>query len=194
VLVEIPASARVSLFDFFPSLGRSSLRAPWVLSIPAYFTDSNASPGTRIFRPVAAPSISNPGPDVVNDSLTVQHHFDRGSDSETFNDPGEWAKASYNHHQCDDFEPLPDAPNDYRAAALYHLQLMYAVDDFITAATDSRLAVVAVAVALGWPSARGLSVGNVADQLGCSLSTLTRSIARFKTLAGLNSLRPGADH
>ncbi len=48
---------------------------------------------------------------------------------------------------------------------------------------------------LGWPSPRGLSVGDITDQLGCSPSTLTRSIARFKTLAGLNSagsVRPGA--
>jgi hypothetical protein len=49
---------------------------------------------------------------------------------------------------------------------------------------------------LGWPSARGLSVGNIADQLGCSLSTLTRSIARFKLLAGLEvsagGIRSGA--
>ena len=63
---------------------------------------------------------------------------------------------------------------------------MYAVDEFIAAAPDARVAVVAVAVTLGWPSARGLSVGNIADQLGCTLSTLTRSIARFKTVAELN--------
>jgi hypothetical protein len=73
---------------------------------------------------------------------------------------------------------------------------MYAVDEFLTAAEDSRLAVVAVAVVFGWPSARGLTLGNIADQLGCSLSTLTRSIARFKTLAGLGvsagGIRPGA--
>jgi AraC-like DNA-binding protein len=62
---------------------------------------------------------------------------------------------------------------------------MYVVDDFLSTAEDSRLAVVAVAVVLGWPSARGLTLGNIADQLGCSPSTLTRCIARFKTLAGL---------
>jgi hypothetical protein len=84
-------------------------------------------------------------------------------------------------------EPIELAPNGYRQAALYHLQIMLAVDEFITSAPDARVAVVAVAVVLGWPSARGLSVGNIADQLGCSLSTLTRSIARFKTMTGLNS-------
>ena len=113
----------------------------------------------------------------------------------TSNDPATWDRASYNHHPCDDFEPLPDTSSDYRQAAIFHLRLMYCVDEFITAAPDARVAVVAVAVVLGWPSARGLSVGNIADQLGCSSSTLTRSIARFKTMAGLDSgggVRPGA--
>jgi hypothetical protein len=116
----------------------------------------------------------------------MNHHRDRGSDSE-FNDPGGWNKASYFDDPIDSIEPLPDVPNDYRQAAIYHLQLMFAVDEFLSAAQDARLAVVAVAVVLGWPSARGLSVVNIADQLGCSPATLTRSIARFKTMAGLNS-------
>jgi hypothetical protein len=116
----------------------------------------------------------------------MNHHRDRGPDSETFNDPGEWNKASYTPDLLAEIgEPLPDPVNGYRQAAIYHLQLMYAVDEFLTAATDSRLAVVAVAVALGWPSAKDLTLANVADQLGCSLSTLTRSIARFRELAGL---------
>jgi hypothetical protein len=93
-------------------------------------------------------------------------------------------------------EPLPEPVNGYRQAAIYHLQLMFAVDEFLTDAPDARVAVVAVAVVLGWPSARGLTLGDIAGQLGCSLSTLTRSIARFKTLAGLGvsagGIRPGA--
>jgi hypothetical protein len=129
----------------------------------------------------------------------VNHHRDCGTDNDTC-DPANWSRASYNHHPCDDFEPLPDIPNPYRQAAIYHLQLMFAVDEFLTAAEDSRLAVVAVAVVLGWPSARGFTLGNIADQLGCSPSTLTRSIARFKAIAGLGVsagggvrfIRPGA--
>jgi hypothetical protein len=91
----------------------------------------------------------------------------------------------------------PDTPNAYRQAALYHLQLMFAVDEFVTAAPDARAAVVAVAVVLGWPSARGLSISNIAAQLGCTPAALTRSVARFKTMAGLGSgggVRPGAGH
>jgi hypothetical protein len=129
--------------------------------------------------------------------MNHHHHRDRGSDSETFNNPGEWNKASYTPDYIADIgEPLPEPVNGYRAAALHHMQLMYAVDEFLTAAEDSRLAVVAVAVAFNWPSARGLTLGNIADQLGCSLSTLTRSIARFKAIAGLGvsagGIRPGA--
>jgi hypothetical protein len=124
----------------------------------------------------------------------MNHHPDRGSDSE-FNDPGGWNKASYFDDPIDSIEPLPDVPNDYRQAAIYHLQLMFAVDEFITAAPDARGAVVAVAVVLGWPSARGLSVGNIAGQLGCSPTMITRACARFREMAGLNSaggVRPDA--
>jgi hypothetical protein len=88
--------------------------------------------------------------------------------------------------------------NGYRAAAIYHLGLMYAVDRFIEGSEDARLAVVAVAVVLGWPSAQGLTIGEIARQIGCAPATLTRSITRFKALARLDSdggiqrLRPGA--
>jgi hypothetical protein len=122
---------------------------------------------------------------MVKGFLTVQqHHFDHGADNDS--DPAGWNRASYTPDLLAELgEPLPEAPNGYREAALYHLRLMYSCDEFLAAAPDSRVAIVAVAVVLGWPSARGLSVGNIADQLGCSLSTLTRSIARFKTMAGL---------
>ena len=113
-------------------------------------------------------------------------HYHEPAGLDETNDPAGWNRASYTPDLLAELgEPLPEAPNGYRAAAIYHLQLMYAVDGFITSATDARVAVVAVAVVLGWPSARGLTVGNIADQLGCSPATLTRSIARFKTIAGL---------
>jgi hypothetical protein len=132
---------------------------------------------------------------MIKGSLTVQHHLDRGLDSETFNDPGGWDKASYSAHPVDSMEPLSDEPNPYRAAALHHLRLMYAVDEFLTAAEDSRLAVVSVAIVFGWPSARGLSVANIAGQLGVSASTIIRACARFREIAGLGppaGVRPGA--
>jgi hypothetical protein len=75
---------------------------------------------------------------------------------------------------------------------------MYVVDEFITAAPDASLAVVAVAVVLGWPSARGSTVGNISAQIGCSPATIIRSMTKFCELAGLDSngavqcVRPGA--
>jgi AraC-like DNA-binding protein len=132
---------------------------------------------------------------MVKAKPAMNHHRDDGSDND-FNDPASWNKAAYYDDPIDSIEPLPDIPNPYRQAAIYHMRLMYVVDDFVTAAEDSRLAIVAVAVVFGWPSARGLSIANIADQLGCSPSTLTRSIARFKAMAGLGAsagdIRPGA--
>jgi hypothetical protein len=160
---------------------------------------AQGAPDFLVLRDVQSPAtISNTAPNMVNAKPTMNHHLrDCGSDNDTC-DPAGRNRASYSAHPIDSMEPLSDEPNEYRQAAIYHLQLMFAVDEFITAAPHARVAVVAVAVVPGWPSARGLSVGDVSNQLGCSLSTLTRSIARFKTMAGLNSaggvrfIRPGA--
>jgi hypothetical protein len=120
----------------------------------------------------------------ASSSSQVKHGHD--FDSDTFSDPGGWNRASYQSHPIDSIEPLSDEPNSYRAAALVHLRIMFAIDEFITAAPDARVAVVAVAVVLGWPSARGLSVGNIADQLGCTTAALNRSIARFRAMSGVD--------
>jgi hypothetical protein len=126
----------------------------------------------------------------------LNHHRDGGADNDSDGDPAGWNRASYTPDYIAEIgEPLPCPVNGYRQAAIHYLAIMFAVDEFLTDAPDSRVAVVTVAVALGWPSARNLSIANIAGQLGCSVSTLTRSIARFKTMAGLNSaggVRPGA--
>jgi hypothetical protein len=108
-------------------------------------------------------------------------------------------KASYESHPCDEIEPPPDAPNDYRQAALYHLQLLYAVDRYMETAPDARLAIIAISITLGWPSTRGLTVPEIAGQLGVSAATITRACARFREMSGLGSvadgvrfIRPGA--
>jgi hypothetical protein len=105
--------------------------------------DSNASTTTDLPGAV----ISNPDPNMVN-GKPMNHHPDQGSHSDTFNDPGGWNRASYTPDFLDEIEPLPDVPNDYRQAALYHLQLMYAVDEFLMAPKDARFAVIVVAVVL----------------------------------------------
>jgi uncharacterized protein (TIGR02246 family) len=128
------------------------------------FADSNAEQMLRIFQGAV---FSNPGPDMVKAKPTMHHHHDCGSDND-FDDPASWNRASYNHHSCDDLESSPDVSNPYRAAAIFHLQLMFAVDEFLTDAPDARVAVVAVAVVLSWPSTRGLTVGNIATRLACT--------------------------
>ena len=123
----------------------------------------------------------------------------RGSDSE-FNDLGGWNRASFNHHPCDDLEPVDLEPNGYRAISLDFLKVMFSVDEFVTAAPDARAAVVAVGIVLRWPSVRGLSVGNIAGQLGVSATTITRACDRFREMAGfgvsvaggVRFIRPGA--
>jgi hypothetical protein len=137
--------------------------------------------------------ISNPGLNMVN-GKPMNHHRDQGSGSDTCH-PASWNRTSYTPDFLAELgEPLPDKPNGYRQAAIYHLQLMFAVDEFLIAAQDARLA---VAVVLGWPSTRGLSIGNIADQLGVSATTITRACARFREMSGLAGggvrfIRPGA--
>jgi len=131
--------------------------------------------------------ISNPGPDMVNGKPTMHHHRDCGSDND-FDDPSGWNRASYTPDILAEIgEPLPKKPNHYREAALHFVRTMYAVDEFLTASPDARVAVVAVAFTLGCPSTHGLTIADIAGQLGCTTATLTRSIARFKALAGLDS-------
>jgi hypothetical protein len=62
--------------------------------------------------------------------------------------------------------------NGYRQAALTFLHVMATIDGFILAAPDAWIAFVVVAIALRWPSVRGLSINNVASQLGCTPNAL----------------------
>jgi hypothetical protein len=55
---------------------------------------------------------------------------------------------------------------------------MFSVDEFVTAAPDARVARVAVAIVLGWPSTRGLSVAT----LRVSWASARQ---RFREMAGL---------
>jgi hypothetical protein len=112
-------------------------------------------------------------------------HFHEPAGSDDFNDPGGWNKASYFDDPIDSIEPLPDAPSDYRQAAKFHLGLMFAIDEYVTEAPDSRFAIIVVGIVFGWPSTRGFSIADIASQIGCSPLTITRACARFREMAGL---------
>jgi hypothetical protein len=112
----------------------------------------------------------------------VKHSHDFDND---FLDPAGWNRASYTPDLLAEIgEPLPEASND-RGVAIYFLGIMFAADEFIMAASDARFAVIVVAVTLQWPSVRDLSVSNIADQLGCSPATITRSMTKIREMSGL---------
>jgi hypothetical protein len=131
--------------------------------------------------------ISIRAPSMVQAKPAMNQHREDGVDND-FNDPAGWNRSSYTPDILAKIgEPLPEKPNGYRAASIHYLGIMFAVDQFLETSPDARVGVVAVAFTLGCPSTRGLTLADIADQLGCSPSTLTRAIARFKALAGLDS-------
>jgi hypothetical protein len=76
---------------------------------------------------------------------------------------------------------------------------MFAIDEYVTALEDAKLGIIAIWLMLQWPSTRGLSLSNIAGQLGCSPTTITRACARFREMSGpevsaggVRFIRPGA--
>ena len=65
------------------------------------------------------------------------------------------------------------------------------------AAADARFAVIVVAIVLGWRSTRGLTVAEIAAQIGCPPLTITWACNRFREMSGLAAgmrfIRPGAE-
>jgi hypothetical protein len=114
----------------------------------------------------------------------VKHHA-HDFDSE-FNDPAIWNSASYTAHPIDDLEPMPDASNDYRKAAIEHLQILKAIDLFMTCTPDARLGWVSISIVLRLTSVRGLSNDAIANQLGVTEAAVSRSTAKFMRLVGLD--------
>jgi hypothetical protein len=120
----------------------------------------------------------------------VKHHLRdyTGSTYDTI-DAAEWGSASYNRHPCDDLEPMDDAASPYREAALGCLKVLHAMDEFLTAANDKRAGWIAVAVVLNLTSTRGLSVADIAHQLGCSATTINRYTAKFASMINDDGLQ-----
>jgi hypothetical protein len=53
-----------------------------------------------------------------------------------------------------ELEPIKETANRFREAAIAHLQIMLAVDEFVATTEDARLAVTVVSIVLQWPSTR----------------------------------------
>src|SRR5271157_5531965 len=89
-------------------------------------------------------------------------------------------------HPIDDLEPMPDASNDCRKAAIEHLQILKAIDLFMTCTPDARLGWVSISIVLRLTSVRGLSNDAIANQLGVTEAAVSRSTAKFMRLVGLD--------
>jgi hypothetical protein len=102
-----------------------------------------------------------------------------------FNDPASWGSASYLDDPIDKIEPLLFGPNPYRERALGCLAVVKAIDQFMSQASNSRLAWIGISLGLGLDSTRGLTVTELARHLECSEQTINASATRFLKLSGL---------
>lgn len=79
-------------------------------------------------------------------------HLGNFDDSGSFNDPASWVVASYLDDPIDHIAPLEFGPNPYRERALGCLAVVKAIDQFMSQASNSRLAWVGISIGLGLDS------------------------------------------
>lgn len=108
------------------------------------------------------------------------------TDTEPFNDPASWNKSSYQAHPVDSLEPLPANSSEYREASVRLMRVLYCLDTFMSCSRDARLAHVQVSIALGLYSTRGRTVTDIAEELGITKQALSRGVARFLRMSGLD--------
>lgn len=102
-------------------------------------------------------------------------------------DPAEWSSNCHCHLPVDDMEPLTADAKPYREASLSCLRVLIAVDAFMHSSRDPRLAWCVVSKTLELHSLAGISVRELAHQLGVAVSTVVRALARFREMAGLDA-------
>lgn len=73
----------------------------------------------------------------------MEHSTD--SDFSAAADPASWNLASYEHHPCDDLEPLDTTSSEYREASVKLLSLVLAMDTHMTGIHDARMGWVSIA-------------------------------------------------
>jgi hypothetical protein len=110
-----------------------------------------------------------------------------GYDHDSFQDPAEWGRCSTAQTAVDILEPQADELNEYREASLNLLRLLLVCDAFISRSKDTRLSYVTCALVLQLHSVQHLSQAELCRQMGISEDTLSRSMTRFRALAGLNA-------
>jgi len=120
-------------------------------------------------------------------SVYAAHAQVSDHDSDSFNDPAAWSRCATAQTAVDVIEPQVGELNDFREASLDLLRLLLVVDAFCSRSRDARLSWVAVSLVLQLHSVRHLSHSEVCRQMGISQDTLSRSMSRFRAIAGLNA-------
>lgn len=83
-------------------------------------------------------------------------------------------------------EDEPTRTNEYREASLRYLHVMSGALDYITSNQSPHVAAHAVALALGLPCARGMSMTDLSAELGCSVAALSKQVRIFHDIAGID--------
>ncbi len=115
--------------------------------------------------------------------MTTNRHWD--PQDSRFHDPAQWDAASYPAHQIADLEPMSYDVSAYREGALSCLRLLGAIDSFMMASKDSRLAWCTVALVLDLTSVRPWTEAELAGKLGLEPATVHRSVSKFRKMSGV---------
>jgi hypothetical protein len=120
-------------------------------------------------------------------SVYAPHAQASNYDHDSFDDPAGWGRCSTAQTPVDVIEPQVGELNEYREASLNLLRLLLVCDAFCSRSQDARLSWVAVALVLQLDSVRNLSHAEICRRMGVSENTLSRSMTRFRAIAGLGA-------
>lgn len=105
-------------------------------------------------------------------------------DPDGFNDPASWDRASYSPDYAAFEGPAEVEPNEYRECALHFLELLHAVDEFMSRGAQSRKWI-AVSMALGLRSTRGRTETSIAIEWGVTRAAVSKDVVMVLRLAHL---------
>ena len=93
--------------------------------------------------------------------------------------------CAYEHHPCDDLEPIDTSSNEYREISIRFLRVMLMADTYVMGARDARKAWIEISLALGLNSTRGMTETEIAETLSITRQAVSRGVARFLRMSGL---------